>query len=159
MVDRTIPIHARTLGLGVPPHEMGVYCRVVRTYRYEPICMLLVQTSPPLVKTHTSNPAFPTGGGGIVGCGLGGFVFCGSAERRDHPHPLKGGWSHSLPVGDSGDVVFCCLVRCWRGSAGCWGVGVVEGDCCFLVVERFLKGCGELEFVVEGVDGETVLFD
>ena len=88
---------------------------------------------------------------------MGGFVFCGGAERRDHP--LKGGWSHSLPVGDSGDVVFCCLVRCWRGSAWCWGVGVVEGDCCFLVVERFLKGCGELEFVVEGVDGETVLFD
>ena len=25
--------------------------------------MLLVQTSPPLVKTHTSNPAFPRGGG------------------------------------------------------------------------------------------------
>ena len=58
LVDRTIPIHARTLGLGVPPHVMGVYYRVVRPYRYEPICMLLVQTSPPLVKTHTSNPAF-----------------------------------------------------------------------------------------------------
>ena len=64
--------------------------------------MLLVQTSPPLVKTHTSNPAFPTGGG------LRGFVFCGGVERRDHP--LKGGWSHSLPVGDSGDVVFCLVL-------------------------------------------------
>ena len=30
---------------------------------YEPVCMLLIQTSPPLVRTHTSNPAFPTGGG------------------------------------------------------------------------------------------------
>jgi hypothetical protein len=107
--------------------------------------MLLVQTSPPLVKTHASNPAFPTGGG------LRGFVFCGGVERRDHP--LKGGWSHSLPVGDSGDVVFC-LVRCWRVSAWCGGVGVVEGNCCFGVVERFLEGRGELELVVEGVDGD-----
>ena len=32
LVDRTIPIHARTLGLGVPPHAMGVYYRVVRPY-------------------------------------------------------------------------------------------------------------------------------
>ena len=81
-----------------------------------------------------------------------GFVFCGGArERRDHP--LKGGWSHSLPVGDSGGVVFC-LVWCWRVSAWCGGVGVVEGYCCFLVVERFLEGSGQLEFVVEGVDGD-----
>ena len=108
--------------------------------------MLLVQTSPPLVKTHTSNPAFPTGGG------LRGFVLCGGAERRDRP--LKGGWSHSLLVGESGDVVFCCLVRCWRGSAWCRGVSVMEGDCCFLVIERFLEGRGELELVVEGVDGD-----
>ena len=80
-----------------------------------------------------------------------GFVFCGGVERRDHP--LKGGWSHSLPVGDSGGVVFC-LVRCWRVSAWCGGVGVVEGNCCFSVVERFLEGSGQLEFVVEGVDGD-----
>ena len=33
------------------------------------------------------------------------------------------------------------------------GVGVVEGYCCFLVVECFLEGCGEFEFVVEFVDG------
>ena len=32
LVDRTIPIHARTLGLGVPPHVMGMYYRVVRPY-------------------------------------------------------------------------------------------------------------------------------
>ena len=32
LVDRTIPIHARTRGLGVPPQEMGVYYRVVRPY-------------------------------------------------------------------------------------------------------------------------------
>ena len=81
-----------------------------------------------------------------------GFVLCGGAERRDRP--LKGGWSHSLPVGESGDVVFCCLVRCWRGSAWCRGVSVMEGDCCFVVVERFLEGGGELELVVEGVDGD-----
>ena len=35
---------------------------------------------------------------------MGGFVLCGGAERRDHP--LKGGWSHSLPVGDSGGGCF-----------------------------------------------------
>ena len=28
----------------------------------------------------------------------------------------------------------------------------MEGYCCFLVVERFLEGSGEFEFVVEGVD-------
>ena len=97
------------------------------------------------MRTHTSNPAFPTGGG------LGGFVLCCGDERRDRS--LKGGWSHSLPVGDSGDVVFC-LVWSWRGSAWCGGVGVVGSNCCFVVVERFLEGCGELELVVEGVDGD-----
>ena len=30
----------------------------------------------------------------------------------------------------------------------------MEGDCCFLVIERFLEGRGELELVVEGVDGD-----
>ena len=82
---------------------------------------------------------------------MGGFILCGGAERRDLP--LKGGWSHRLPVGDSGDVVFC-LVRCWWGGAWSWGMGVVEGDCCFCVVERFLEGRCELEFVIEGVDGD-----
>ena len=38
---------------------------------------------------------------------MGGFVVCGVA-RRDHP--LKGGWSHNLPVGDSGDVVVLNVV-------------------------------------------------
>ena len=61
-------------------------------------------------------------------------------------------------MGDSGDVVFCYLVWFWRVKAGerlvRAGVGVVGGDCCFRVVERFLEGCGELEFVVEGVDGD-----
>ena len=32
LVDRTIPIHTRTLGFGVPPQEMGVYYRVVGPY-------------------------------------------------------------------------------------------------------------------------------
>ena len=39
-------------------------------------------------------------------------------------------------------------------SLGWWGVGVVEGNCCFSVVERFLEVRGELELVVEGVDGD-----
>ena len=30
----------------------------------------------------------------------------------------------------------------------------MEGDCCFCVVERFLEGCCELEFVVEFVNGD-----
>ena len=38
--------------------------------------------------------------------------------------------------------------------AWCGRVGVVEGYCCFLFVERFLEGCGEFEFVVEFVDGD-----
>ena len=28
--DRTIPIHARTLGVSVPPHAMGVYYGTVQ---------------------------------------------------------------------------------------------------------------------------------
>ena len=52
---------------------------------------------------------------------------------------------------------------CWWGGdvLVCWGVvarrgwvGVVEGYCRFCVVERFLECCGELEFVVEFVDGD-----
>ena len=38
------------------------------------------------------------------------------------------------------------------GGGGGGGVqGVVEGNCCFVVIERFLEGHGEPEFVVEGV--------
>ena len=47
------------------------------------------------------------------------------------------------------DVLVCRGVVAWCG----W-VGVVECDCCFLVIERFLEGRGELEFVVEFVDGD-----
>ena len=43
---------------------------------------------------------------------------------------------------------------CWGVVAWCGWVGVVEGDCCFLVIERFLEGRGELKFVVEFVDGD-----
>jgi hypothetical protein len=61
--DRTIPIHARTLGpQRGDPNVMGVYYGTVQSAVW---CTL---TRPPLVRTHTSNPAFPTGGG------LGGFV-------------------------------------------------------------------------------------
>ena len=71
--------------------------------------------------------------------------------------PLRGGGEGVVPqsprLGDSGDVVLC-LVWCWRVSAWCGEVGVVECNCCFVVVERFLKGRGELELVVEGVDGD-----
>ena len=88
---------------------------------------------------------------GIGVGGLGGFVLCCGEARRDRP--LKGGWSHSLPVGESGGVVDS-LVWCYRVSAWCWGVGIVECNCCFCVVERFLEGCGEFEFVVTGVDGD-----
>ena len=47
------------------------------------------------------------------------------------------------------DVLVCRGVVAW-----CGGVGVVEGNCCFSVVECFLEGRGELERVVEGVDGD-----
>ena len=40
---------------------------------------------------------------------------------------------------------------CWGMGAWCRGVGVVEGYCCFCVVERFLEGRSEFEFVVEFV--------
>ena len=43
---------------------------------------------------------------------------------------------------------------CWGVVAWCGWVGVVEGDCCFLVIKRFLEGRGEFEFVVEFVDGD-----
>ncbi len=48
-----------------------------------------------------------------------------------------------------GDVLVCWGVVAWRG----WVV-VVEGYCRFRVVERFLEGRGEFEFVVEIVDGD-----
>ena len=37
--------------------------------------------------------------------------------------------------------------RCGGGRSG-------QGYCCFCVIERFLKGRGELEFAVEGVEGD-----
>ena len=43
---------------------------------------------------------------------------------------------------------------CGGVVAWCGWVGVVECDRCFLVIERFLEGRGELEFVVEFVDGD-----
>ena len=62
--DRTIPIHARTLGpdnwgLTYKPERdgpwacKGVYYGTVQSRQW---CTL---TRPPLVRTHTSNPAFP----------------------------------------------------------------------------------------------------
>ena len=70
--DRTIPIHARTRGSACLPN--GWTCTTVR-YSLQ-WCTL---TRPPLVRTHTSNPAFPTGGG------LGGFVSfaCGGVGLLD----------------------------------------------------------------------------
>lgn len=47
------------------------------------------------------------------------------------------------------------VVWCGRLGAGCGWVGVVEGYCCFCVVECFLlESCGEFEFVVEFVDND-----
>ena len=46
------------------------------------------------------------------------------------------------------------VLVCWGMGAWCRGVGVVEGYCCFCVVECFLEGRGELEFAVEFVDGD-----
>ena len=46
------------------------------------------------------------------------------------------------------------MVLWWVGAwCGGWvqGVGVVEGYCCFLVIERILEGRGELEFVGFGL--------
>ena len=65
----------------------------------------------PFLKTHASNPAFPTG----LGLGLERFGFCsGGVERRDRPRPfyrryykIIGRWSHSHP--------------CWGRSVACWG--------------------------------------
>ena len=66
-----------------------------------------------------------------------------------------------LAVGEGGDVDSILVSGAGAGSwvgAWCGGwvqvVGVVEGYCCFLVIERILEGRGELEFVVEGVDGD-----
>jgi hypothetical protein len=115
---------------------------------------------------------------------LGGFVVVVvvlGVRRRGHP--FIGGWSHFPPVGEGGDVDgrSCVWVLgmeeglallgvlmtalCWWGGGDaflvCWGVvdrrgwvGVVEGYCCFVVVECFLEGRGEFEFVVELVDGD-----
>ena len=50
--------------------------------------------------------------------------------------------------GGGGDA----FLVCWGVVACCGWVGVVEGYCCFVVVECFLEGRCELEFVVELVD-------
>ena len=75
-------------------------------------------TRPPLVRTHTSNPAFPTGGGWV---GRFRFLCCGGDWTSwALGHPLRGGWSHSPPVGKGGDVdddVLC---------AGGWVVAVLS---------------------------------
>ena len=71
--DRTIPIHARTLGVSVLPQEMDVYdTYTVRFYSLQ-CCTPHTITRPPLERTHTSiNPAFPsTGGGWGVGASSG----------------------------------------------------------------------------------------
>jgi len=83
--DRTIPIHARTLGSDVHPQRMWT-CTTVR-YGLQ-WCTL---TRPPLERTHTSNPAFPTGGG------LGGFVFLPVAVLDVVAAPVEGG-GPTLPL-------------------------------------------------------------
>ena len=64
-------------------------------------------------------------------------------------------------VGMGGGILVGLLMTSLRGVLVCRGVvawcgwvGVVECDRCFLVIERFLEGRGELEFVVEFVDGD-----
>ena len=60
-----------------------------------------------------------------------------------------------LAVGEGGDVDSILVSGGWWVGAWCggWvqGVGVVEGYCCFLVIERILEGRGELEFVGFGL--------
>ena len=68
--------------------------------------------------------------------------------------PLRGGGPTVSPWEIVVTLYSVYLVWCWRVSAWCGGVGVVEGYCCFVVVDRFLEGRGELELVVEGVDGD-----
>ena len=62
--------------------------------------------------------------------------------------PLEGGGPTISPKGPLGEMVvtlFFSLVLRWRDvSAWCEVAGVVEGYRCFLVVERFLEGCGEV---------------
>ena len=55
-------------------------------------------------------------------------------------------------LGVGGEGVF--LLWCWWLVYWYRGLGVLEGYCCFCVVECFLEGRGELEFVVEFVDGD-----
>ena len=91
---------------------MGVYYGTVQSAVW---CTL---TRPPLVRTHTSNPAFPTGGVDVGG--LGGFVSFVVAGVGRLGHPLRGGWSHSPPVGKGGDVDDSVHVSCVR-VVGMWG--------------------------------------
>ena len=106
--DRTIPIHARTLGVSVLPQRMWA-CTTVR-YSLQ-WCTL---TRPPLVRTHTSNPAFPTGGG------LGGFVFFayGAVGRRGR-HPIEGAIPPPPLFGRGFDVRSRAWQ--WRGGRMCGG--------------------------------------
>ena len=59
-------------------------------------------------------------------------------------------WWVVLGVGVEG--VF--LLWCWWLVYWYRGLGVLEGYCCFCVVECFLEGRGDFEFVVELVDGD-----
>jgi hypothetical protein len=84
--DRTIPIHARTLGPDrYKPERDG------RVLRYGTRLQWCTLTRPPLVRTHTSNPAFPTGGG------LGGFVSFVVAVLNVVATPVEGG-GPTLPL-------------------------------------------------------------
>ena len=137
-------------------------------------------TMPPLERTHTSNPAFPTGGGprtplsrrGVgeaysgrtclylgsvpplsnptprsrfdnidVG-GLGGFVSFVVAGVGRRGHPLRGGWSHSPPVGKGGDV---------DDDVTCVRVGGYGGGFCF-------KWSFYDEFVLDGRNRNTCTY-
>ena len=85
----------------------------------------------------------------------------GWSHRWSHRFSLWDGigrWSVTLSFTRRSILVWCWWVSAWcrgargGGGRGGYGVqGVVEGNCCFVVIERFLEGHGEPEFVVEGV--------
>ena len=86
------------------------------------------KVDPPLVRTHTSNPAFPTG------CGLGGFVtFAYGAVGRRGRHPIEG----AIPLPPFGRG-FDVRLRAWqrwawqrwawqRAAGGCAAVSEAGG--------------------------------
>jgi hypothetical protein len=80
------------------------------------VCTL---TRPALVRTHTSNRAFPTGGG------LGGFVSFayGAVGRRGRSHPKLRGRSPSPLFGRGFDV----RSRAWLAGSGGRGSGGAGG--------------------------------